>query len=118
MCAPDPKRDEFGQKFSQPDGLHILVVGHPARPPRATIGPKTDMPETTEKDGSPPARPRPWSSLWRSPNFLKYIAAGVLNSFALQLITLTVGWQIYELTRDPLDLGLAGLDNPDDTVSQ
>ena len=48
-------------------------------------------------------------SLWQSPNFRKYIAALLSNSFALQLITLTVGWQIYELTRNPLDLGLVGL---------
>jgi len=43
------------------------------------------------------------------PNFRKYIASLLSSSFALQLITLTVGWQIYELTRDPLDLGLVGL---------
>jgi len=31
------------------------------------------------------------------------------NTLAIQTITLTVGWQIYELTRNPLDLGLIGL---------
>ena len=67
------------------------------------------MPQTADQAGSPPVGPQPTSSLWRSPNFLKYIAAGGLNSFALQLVALTVGWQIYELTRNPLDLGLAGL---------
>ena len=67
------------------------------------------MPDPTDMAGAPPVDPSRMPSLWHSPNFRKYIAALLSNSFALQLITLTVGWQIYELTRDPLDLGLVGL---------
>ena len=37
-----------------------------------------------------------WLSLW---------AAG----FAVQIISVSVGWQVYDITRNPLDLGLVGL---------
>ncbi len=48
-------------------------------------------------------------SLWRSANFQKYMASRLLGSFATDIVIVTVGWQIYTLTRDPLDLGLVGL---------
>lgn len=38
-----------------------------------------------------------------------YWAALVLNGFAIQIQTVAVGWYIYDLTRNPLDLGLVGL---------
>lgn len=47
--------------------------------------------------------------LWQSANFQKYMAARLLGSFATDIVTVAVGWQIYTLTRDPLDLGLVGL---------
>ena len=37
------------------------------------------------------------------------MASRLLGSFATDIVTVTVGWQIYTLTRDPLDLGLVGL---------
>lgn len=37
-----------------------------------------------------------WLALW---------AAG----FAVQIMSVSVGWQVYDITRDPLDLGLVGL---------
>jgi MFS family permease len=40
---------------------------------------------------------------------MKYLAIRWFNSFAIQAINLTVGWQVYNLTRNPLDLGLIGL---------
>lgn len=67
------------------------------------------MPDPTDMAGASPDEPSRMPSLWRLPNFRKYIAALLSNSFALQLVALTVGWQIYELTRNPLDLGLVGL---------
>jgi MFS family permease len=42
-------------------------------------------------------------------NFMRYLAIRWFNSFAVQAINLTVGWQIYNLTGNPLDLGLIGL---------
>lgn len=37
------------------------------------------------------------------------MASRLLGSFATDIIIVTVGWQIYTLTRSPLDLGLVGL---------
>ena len=42
-------------------------------------------------------------------NLLKFICLGWFSSFALKIISLTVGWQIYTKTGSPLALGLIGL---------
>lgn len=67
-------------------------------------------------DASPqPPRPRmsasidPRRALLRNPDFARYLAARFLSSLAVQMQTVAVGWQVYEVTRDPLDLGLIGL---------
>ena len=41
--------------------------------------------------------------------FVRFIAARFLATLAVQMQTVAVGWQVYEVTRDPLDLGLVGL---------
>ena len=41
--------------------------------------------------------------------FLRYLAARFLATFAAQIVSVAVGWQIYDLTRDPFDLGLVGI---------
>jgi MFS family permease len=41
--------------------------------------------------------------------FTRYLVARFASSFAVQMQTVAVGAQVYELTRDPLDLGLIGL---------
>ncbi|MBS9721587.1 MFS transporter [Tianweitania sp. BSSL-BM11] len=41
--------------------------------------------------------------------FLRYWAARFLTTFATQIVSVSVGWQIYDLTRDPFDLGLVGI---------
>lgn len=41
--------------------------------------------------------------------FLRYWVARFLTTFAAQIISVAVGWQIYDLTRDPFDLGLVGI---------
>jgi MFS family permease len=50
-----------------------------------------------------------------SPNALHYwpfvsywLALWAVN-FAVQIMSVSVGWQVYDITRDPLDLGLVGL---------
>jgi MFS family permease len=48
-------------------------------------------------------------ALLRNPDFRRYIAARFLGSLAVQMQTVAVGWQVYEVTRRPLDLGLIGL---------
>ncbi len=45
----------------------------------------------------------------RVPNFRKYIIALFILTLAIQIQGTVVGWQIYDLTRDPLALGLVGL---------
>ncbi|MEO7521901.1 MAG: MFS transporter [Gemmatimonas sp.] len=45
----------------------------------------------------------------RIPNFRRYIVALFVLTVGLQIQGTVVGWQIYDLTRDPLALGLIGL---------
>lgn len=42
-------------------------------------------------------------------DFRRYLIARLLATLAAQMQTVAVGWQIYAITRDPLDLGLIGL---------
>lgn len=46
---------------------------------------------------------------FRYPGFPSYWAAMLLSGFAVQIQTVAVGWQVYDMTRNPLDLGLVGL---------
>ena len=46
---------------------------------------------------------------FRSPDFQLYIAARWFIVMAIEMQSVAVGWQVYEITRRPLDLGLIGL---------
>lgn len=46
---------------------------------------------------------------FRHTAYARYFLARFLSYFALQIVIVSVGWQIYDLTRDPFDLGLVGL---------
>lgn len=46
---------------------------------------------------------------FRNPRFLRYWLARFFSTFAIQIVVVSVGWQIYDLTRNPLDLGIIGL---------
>jgi len=48
-------------------------------------------------------------ALLRNRDFTFFVAARFLATLAVQMQTVAVGWQVYEVTRDPLDLGLVGL---------
>ena len=48
-------------------------------------------------------------SAFSSPGFPAYWAAIMLTGFAVQIQTVSVGWYVYDLTRNPFDLGLVGL---------
>ena len=50
----------------------------------------------------------PYAAL-RVPDFRRLVSARVLFTVASQIQGVVVGWQIYELTRNPLALGLIGL---------
>ncbi|WP_193174404.1 MFS transporter [Oricola nitratireducens] len=41
--------------------------------------------------------------------FVNYWTARFFSTFAVQIVAVSVGWQVYDLTRDPFDLGLIGL---------
>ena len=56
---------------------------------------------------SAPSDPR--RALFRNPDFTRYLASRFLSSLAVQMQTVAVGWQVYQVTHDPLDLGLIGL---------
>ena len=43
------------------------------------------------------------------PDFTVYQAARFFIVAALEMQSVAVGWQVYEITRRPLDLGLIGL---------
>ena len=49
------------------------------------------------------------SRLLQYPNFTRFLSARLLASVAVQMQTVAVGWQIYAITGNPLDLGLIGL---------
>ncbi|MBO0902674.1 MFS transporter [Jiella sonneratiae] len=46
---------------------------------------------------------------FRNRQFVLYWLARFAATFATQIVIVSVGWQIYDLTRDPLDLGFVGL---------
>lgn len=48
-------------------------------------------------------------TILRQPNVLRFIAARFLATLAAQIQVVAVGWQMYDITGDPLDLGLIGL---------
>ncbi|MGZ2465299.1 MFS family permease [Sinorhizobium medicae] len=46
---------------------------------------------------------------FRHVGYRRYFFSRLLAYFAVQIMSVAVGWQIYDLTRDPLSLGLIGL---------
>ncbi|KAB0681487.1 MFS transporter [Aureimonas leprariae] len=48
-------------------------------------------------------------AVFRNDRFLRYWLARFAGAFATQIVAVSVGWQVYALTRDPLILGLVGL---------
>ena len=47
--------------------------------------------------------------LLRNRDFLLFITGRTCNGIAVQALTVAVGWHVYQITRDPVDLGLVGL---------
>ncbi len=46
---------------------------------------------------------------FRHAHFRHYWLARICSTFGVQILSVAVGWQVYDLTRDPLDLGIIGL---------
>src|SRR3546814_7261691 len=55
-------------------------------------------------DAPPPPPP-----ILRNRDFLLFLTGRVANAMAVQALTVAVGWHVYEVSHDPLDLGLIGL---------
>ena len=49
------------------------------------------------------------SSPLRQRSFVLYLGATVATAFAIEMSFVAIGWQVYEINRNPLDLGLVGL---------
>jgi MFS family permease len=47
--------------------------------------------------------------LWRHRAFMLFVLARFLATVSIQMQSVAVGWQVYALSGDPLDLGLVGL---------
>ena len=60
---------------------------------------------------SPEASAGPASrfAAFRHRSFALYWAARFCSTFAVQVVSVSVGWQVYDITRNPLDLGFVGL---------
>jgi MFS family permease len=56
-----------------------------------------------------PTQHRGGRAVFRYPSFVRYLGARLLTVLALQMQSVAVGWQIYEITHSPLALGLTGL---------
>src|SRR5258705_8686491 len=56
----------------------------------------------------PPAARSP-ASLLRHRSFVRFWCARTSTTGAYQMLAVAVGWQLYDLTNDPLDLGIVGL---------
>ncbi len=48
-------------------------------------------------------------AVWRIGGFRKFISGRFFLTFAVQMQSVIVGWQVYDLTHDPFSLGLIGL---------
>src|SRR5262249_25775132 len=53
--------------------------------------------------------PDPVPSLLRHPSFVMFWCARTSTNGAFQMLVVAVGWQLYDLTNNPLDLGIVGL---------
>ncbi|MUZ76167.1 MFS transporter [Agrobacterium vitis] len=54
-------------------------------------------------------RTSPRTGAFRHAGFRLYWIARFLGTFSAQIMGVSVGWQVYDLTRDPFDLGMVGL---------
>jgi MFS family permease len=65
--------------------------------------------QNPEKESVTRPRHRGGRAVFAYPSFVRYMGARLLTVLALQMQSVAVGWQIYEITRSPLALGLTGL---------
>ncbi|WP_075217214.1 MFS transporter [Mongoliimonas terrestris] len=56
-----------------------------------------------------PAVPPPSVNAFAYRPFVYYWICRVLGTFGVQIVSVAVGWKVYDMTRDPLALGIVGL---------
>jgi MFS family permease len=59
--------------------------------------------------GAKEPQPAPQGSAFRHRSYAYYWTSRFVATFAAQIISVAVGWQVYDLTRNPFDLGIVGL---------
>jgi len=59
-------------------------------------------------DATPTSRHHHWGA-FQHRGFLLYWIARFCANFAVNVVSVSVGWQVYDLTKNPLDLGIIGL---------
>ncbi|MCC6217653.1 MAG: MFS transporter [Polyangiaceae bacterium] len=74
----------------------------------ARLAPVTES-ASPPRRGSVTAASVPALAVWSRRAFRRYMAARLVVTFALQALGVAVGWQVYDITRDPLHLGWVGL---------
>ncbi|MGE0826994.1 MAG: MFS transporter [Candidatus Binatia bacterium] len=67
------------------------------------------MPTTAAQESEPHPSSHLTTSAFRSAAFQRYWIGRLCAIFAIQMQSVAVGWQVYEMTQRPLDLGLVGL---------
>jgi MFS family permease len=65
--------------------------------------------QNAQKENADRPRHRGGRAVFGYPSFVRYMGARLLTVLALQMQSVAVGWQIYEITHSPLALGLTGL---------
>lgn len=66
--------------------------------------PAHTVPPEPPASGHPPSR-----NAFRHGGFRLFWTSRFLANFAAQIVSVSIGWQIYDLTHNPFDLGLVGL---------
>jgi len=56
-----------------------------------------------------PIRPDDRFAAFRHSSFLRFWVSRFATTFSTQIVSVAVGWQVYDLTRNPYDLGIVGL---------
>src|SRR6476646_3907815 len=68
-----------------------------------------NKPERTQRRCGMSLASAPSPSLLQQRPFVLFWLARLASTMGYQMLALTIGWQIYELTNSALDLGLVGL---------
>src|SRR2546421_412118 len=73
--------------------------------------PDASSPRVTKAGSESVASPRHLqarSSAFRHRGYLLYWLSRFVGNFSTQIVSVAVGWQVYDLTRNPFDLGIVG----------